>query len=186
MKPCSCVVHVWIANDKGEEAVYSCRPVPPAELAEAAAGFFLVKHSDPSPVYAVTVGADGAVRCNCPHPSRTGACKHARALVAAAVLPAGLLAVLRQRSALLDEAEAFLKDAEAKQAAAEAEAQRLAEAAIEERIIHENDAQWRQEQIEELTGTVALLHERAARLQVEVAARLAVPPKRSRRVKDAA
>lgn len=79
-----------------------------------------------------------------------------------------------------------MKDAEAKQAAAEAEAQRLAEAAIEERIIHENDAQWRQEQIEELTGTVALLHERAARLQVEVAARLAVPPKRSRRVKDAA
>ena len=70
MKPCSCVVHVGIANEKGEEAVYSCRPVPPAELAEAAAGFLLVKHSDPSPVYAVTVGADGAVRCNCPQHSR--------------------------------------------------------------------------------------------------------------------
>ena len=118
MKPRTCVIHAWIANDKGEKAVYSLRPLPPAELAEAAAGFFLTNLSrDPSPVYAVTVEIGGIVCCNCPQHNRAGQCKHGDALLAAGVLPSALLAALRNRTKLLDEAEAMLKESEDKLAA---------------------------------------------------------------------
>ncbi len=176
MKPRTCFVWVWIANDAGKAARYSLRPLPAAELAQSVAAFRLANLSqDPSPVYTVRLAVDGQTSCSCPRHARAGACKHADALTAAGVLPAAVvaeIAVLQQRTKLLD--------------AAEAECRRLADCAMEERTAHQHDAQWSAERIADLTETVGNLAERAARLQTEVAARQAAPPKRSRRVKQAA
>lgn len=110
MKPRTCHVHVWISNDKGEKACYSLRPMPAEELGASAAGFFLTKLTGKdAPVYAVRVEVGGIVSCNCPQHATGGACKHADALVAAGVLPCGLLAVLRDRTKLLDGFEADAK-----------------------------------------------------------------------------
>jgi hypothetical protein len=109
MRPRSCFVQVWISNDKGEKACYSLRPLPAEELGQSAAGFFLTKLADSSPVYAVRVEVNGVVSCNCPQYNMTWACKHSDALVASGVLPCNLLSLLRLRTKLVDKIEADAK-----------------------------------------------------------------------------
>ena len=163
MKPRTCNILISICNDKGEHACYSLRPLPPDELGEGVAGFYLTKlNCDPAPVYAVIAQADGSVACNCPQYRFGSGCKHAKALTAAAVLPVGLLAVLRDRTQLLNRAEA--------------EALRLAEAAVEERKVYEQDA-------ESHASRLADLNEQIERLEAELEAR---KPKARRRVAKAA
>ena len=43
MKPRTCNILISICNDKGEHACYSLRPLPPDELGEGVAGFYLTK-----------------------------------------------------------------------------------------------------------------------------------------------
>ena len=52
---------------------------------------------------------------------------------------------------------------------------------MEERMVHQHDAEWNAERIADLTATVANLNERCVRLQTEVAAYHAAPPKRRNR-----
>ena len=111
MKPRTCFVRVWIATDAGAAYRYSVRSLPAAELSQVAvAGFRLVNLSrDPSPEYRVRLLDGGEAVCNCRQFDSAGACKHADALVAAGLLPSAILGVLRQRTKLLDEAEAELQ-----------------------------------------------------------------------------
>ena len=156
MKARTCFVQIWIANDKGEKACYSLRTMPSDELGESAAGFFLTKLGcDPAPVYAVRVDVEGLVVCNCPEGTKTGKCKHADSLVASAVLPVGLLYVLKSRNRLINHAEA--------------EVLRLADAANEERQLHDHDSQWRADRIADLSELVDRLNarEEAQREQIE-------------------
>ena len=110
MKPRTCFVWLWIANDKGEPCRYSVRPLPAAELSPiAVAGFRLVNLSrDPSPEYRVRLLDGGEVACNCPQFDSAGACKHGDALLAAGLLPSALLGLLQERTKLLDLVEANL------------------------------------------------------------------------------
>ena len=179
MKARTCFVQVWIANDKGEKACYSLRPLPSAELlGDSVAGFFLTKlDCDPAPVYAVLVAFDGAVSCNCPQHNLKAGCKHASALSASAVLPVGLLSVLQSRTKLLNQAEA--------------EVLRVTEAAVEERQLHDHDCDWRSDRIADYEELVDRLNARDAaqreeieRLEADLAARQ--PKKRGRPRKVAA
>jgi hypothetical protein len=165
MKARTCFVQVWISNDKGEKACYSLRPVPSEELlGSSVAGFFLTNlSSDQSPVYAVLVAFDGLVSCNCCQFTLHAKCKHAEALVAAAVLPVGVLAVLQERTKLLNRAEA--------------EVLRVAADAMEERQLHDHDSDWR-------ANRIADLNEQVERLEAEIEARQ--PKKRGRPCKVAA
>ena len=110
MKPRTCFLWLWIANDAGKECRYTVRPLPAAELSPiAVAGFRLVNLSrDPSPEYRVRLLDGGEVACNCRQFDSAGACKHADALTAAGLLPCALLGLLQERTKLLDLAEANL------------------------------------------------------------------------------
>jgi hypothetical protein len=165
MKARTCFVQVWISNDKGENACYSLRPVPSEELlGSSVAGFFLTNlSSDQTPVYAVLVAFNGTVTCNCCQFTLHARCKHADALVAADVLPVGLIDALRGRTELLNHAEA--------------EVLRLADAANEERQLHDHDCEWR-------SNRIADLNEQLERLEAELEARQ--PKKRGRPRKVAA
>ena len=135
MKPRTCTIRVWIANDAGKAACYSLKPLSRDDLGQSVAGFRLVKISaDPAPVYAVRLAVDGQAVCNCPQHNRAGQCKHADALLAAGVLPAPLLGAIQAQSKLLVEAEAMLKETEDKLAQVSARAVQLqtALAAIEQ------------------------------------------------------
>ncbi len=172
MKPRTCFLWLWIANDAGKTARYSVKPLPAAERALSVAAFRLVNLSKfPNPAYTVRLALDGQASCSCPQHQLAAACKHTDALVAAGVLPCALLGLLLERTKQLH--------------ASEAEAQRLAEAAIEEQTVHQHDAQWSAERIADLTAAVHNLNERAARLQFEVAAYHAGGPKRRRAARPA-
>lgn len=107
MKPRTCFVWVWIANDAGKACRYTVRPLPAAELSPiAVAGFRLVNLSrDPSPEYRVRLLDGGEAVCNCRQFDGAGACKHADALAAAGLLPCGLFGLLQERTKLLNQAE---------------------------------------------------------------------------------
>ncbi len=143
MKPRTCVVRLWIANDAGQDCRYSLRPVPPVELAQSVAAFTVLNLTkDPSPKYTVRLSMDGQAVCDCPQHGIAGECKHADALTAAGILPCGIIAVLQTRTHLLDAAEALLRDVNAKLQAAEADPARVADAAgmTAEKTAHERDA----------------------------------------------
>ena len=106
MKPRTCWVQIAIVNDKAEQHVYSCMPVPTADLGPSVAGFRLTNLTrNPSPVYTVVIESGGVVSCDCPQHGFAGACKHADALTAAGVVPTALVAVLREQKRLLDGVE---------------------------------------------------------------------------------
>ena len=137
MKPRTCFLWLWIANDAGRAARYSVRPLTPCELSPLAlAGFRLVNLSrDPSPEYRVRLLDAGEVACNCRQFDSAGACKHGDALTAAGLLPCALVGLLQQRTKLLDAAEAKLKDTEDNLKAAQARADanlRIGEARLKE------------------------------------------------------
>ncbi len=156
MNPRTCNITVTISNDAAAVSFYVLRPVPPAALGQSAAAFRLVNLSKrPAPVYVVRLAVDGQASCDCPAHNRAGRCKHADALLAAGLLPSQLVALLQSRTQLLD--------------AAEAESQRLAEAAMMERTVHQHDAEAAADRIAELEGELAAVSERAVRLQQEVA-----------------
>ena len=176
MKNRTCVLRLWICNDKGEVTYYRLLPLAAVELGASVAAFRLLKDgtpTDPSaPVYVARLAADGQVTCNCPAHNFAGQCKHADALAASGVLPCSLIGLLQQRTRLLEQAET--------------ECQRIAEAAMTERTVYEQDAQVAEEQIAELTATVNDLAARAKRLQDEAEAYRSAGPKRRRTTKKAA
>ena len=107
MKSRTCNIRVTISNDAAAVSFYALRPVPAAEVGQSAAAFRLVNLSKrPAPVYVVRIAVDGQTSCNCPAHNRAAKCKHADALLAAGVLPSQLVAVLQNRTRLLDAAEA--------------------------------------------------------------------------------
>jgi hypothetical protein len=166
MKARTCSIHVWISNDKGEKACYSLKPLPPDQFGQAAAAFRLTKlNCDPAPIYAVYVRLEGAVVCTCAQFHMTAKCKHSSALVASGVLPVGLLATLRDRTQLLNHAEA--------------EVLRVTEAAVEERQLHDHDCEWR-------ANRIADLNEQIERLEAELEARKPKPRRRRAPAKVAA
>ena len=66
MKPRTCWVQIAIVNDKAEQHVYSCMPVPTADLGPSVAGFRLTNLTrNPSPVYTVVIESGGVVSCDC-------------------------------------------------------------------------------------------------------------------------
>ncbi len=172
MKPRTCFLWLWIANDAGQSARYTVKPLSAAERALSVAAFRLVNQSVfPNPAYTVRLAVDGQVSCSCPQHSFGLSCKHADALVAAGLLPSQLVGLLSARDKLIDEATAMLQ-------ASEAECQRLAELHMSERTVYEHDAKFDQERIDDLTATVANLNDQVARLKAEAAAR---PVRRPRR-----
>jgi hypothetical protein len=115
MKPRKCNLRLVI--DNGVNRFYCVRPLAAADLPTPfVAGFHLREMTQPNhPVYLVRLAADGAVNCSCPQ-WQGGAekCKHADALVAAGMLPVGLVQLIAERTRLLDQAEAKLAEATAR------------------------------------------------------------------------
>ncbi len=105
-QPRTCWVQIAIVNDKGEQCVYTCKPVPAAELGQSVAGYRLTNMTrNPSPVYTVVIESGGIVTCDCPQHGIASTCKHCEALVAAGIVPTALVADLREQKRLLDGVE---------------------------------------------------------------------------------
>ena len=170
-----------IVNDKGADACYSLRPLPPAELGASVAAFRLVKVTDVEvqPVYVVRLSIDGQAACNCPQNHFGGSCKHADALIASGVLPCSLLAKLIDQTRLLDETAEKLTDVSARAQKAEAETLHLTEAAAEERRLHDHDCEWR-------ANRIADMNEEIDRLEAEILRHQPKPRRRRAAVKEAA
>ncbi len=165
MKPRTCRVVIAIANDRGASASYSLSPLPAADLGQSVAAFRLVNLTEPPfPVYTVRLALAGLASCDCPAYLRAGQCKHADALVAAGVLPTAFLSLLQDRDRLL--------------AAAEAECQRLAEAAMMERTVFEHDAAAAAEELAEVRGELAAVAARAVQAANRPGGPAAAPPAR--------
>ena len=107
MNPRTFSLRLRITNDKGETAYYTVRPVAPPDLGAAVAGFLLTNFTkNPSPLYLVTLAADGQTSCSCPQFGFAQRCKHADTLTAAGVLPSAVISVLQDRTQALAAAEA--------------------------------------------------------------------------------
>jgi hypothetical protein len=155
---------------------YTIRPVPEANIPDPYLhAYTLINHTDSTkganPIYLVGLDKELTPLCDCPSYTHNSGCKHCAVLVAAGLIHVALFQLLSLRTQQLHQAEE--------------KEQRTAEDAAQAVFVAQHDQEEMQRRIAELEGELALVTERAAQLQLAVAA---IPPARVRkpRVRKAA
>jgi hypothetical protein len=156
----TCVVRLTIDTGASRKA-YDVRPMAPV-AAPFVCGFRLVNLTDePRPTYFVRLPLDGKAVCNCRSWQATSSCKHCNALAAAGFFPDQLLLLLQQ---------------------AQAELQRITDAATTEQMVYQHDSREAQDKIADLEWSLKAVTERACQLQTGLdAVRPSLPSPRSPR-----